>query len=355
MPVHTHYLWQYKIFILPIKKNYFCPMNVAPHIAQYLMLHQQVTITGLGVFTLNKKNGFFDSQGNTFYPPYNEITFEHTAVNSSHLAQYIGSQYNIEAQQAQQYIQTLANSILLELDNNRSYALENIGTLQYIDKQITLIQQEPNYFNKPFFGLQAVKIDEIKATNTPQEAKPSNTNYTATTPPEASSNNDFPLTYQLAEQALKTARYQTNYNKSESQVPWFWLFASFIVALTILIIAATLHYFPPFATNHPVKVIHQNVTIPVNTSDKKNKAIVSPPLQFEIIMRENISPTKAQGIVDNLKLKGISAHVLLDSLGKLSRVSAATLYNADSAQALLKTIQQKYYPKAYLKTIAPKK
>lgn len=330
-------------------------MNVAPHIAQYLMLHQQVTITGLGVFTLNKKSGFFDSLSNTFYPPYNEITLEHTAVSSPHLAQYIGSQYNIEAQEAQQYIQNLANSILLELDNNRSYALENIGTLQYIDKQITLIQQEPNYFNKPFFGLLAVKTDGITATNTHPTIKPDNTIYTAVALPETTSNNDFPLTYQLAEQALKTARYQTNYNKSDSQIPWFWLFASFIVALTILIIVATLNYFPPFATNHAIKVIHQNVTIPVNTPNKKAKAIVSPPLQFEVIMCENISPTKAQRIVNNLKSKGISAHILLDSMGKLSWVSAATFYNADSAQALLKTIQQKYYSKAYLKTIAQKK
>jgi|GEM_PF-4574800 len=328
-------------------------MNILPYLAQYLTLHKKVVVSGLGNFSLVRKKGLFVLTDNTFYPPCYEVEFYLKDAECSNLAQYISTQCNINISRAQKYIQNLVEIIQLELENNQNYSVENIGILRAINYKIKLIAQLESYVNNAFFGLKPVIVESLH-------------NHPITLPIEnelpiapiikpiinRADNNDFPLTYSLAEQALKTARHNEPYTKSESQFSWFWFFAVIMLVLTSLIIAATLYYFPPFKSEIAELSLHQKQIIPVTIPSKKNKVILPAVYssQFEIIVRENLNQLKAESIIKNLKTSGLKAYILLDSSSQLNQISVAKFYNSDSANAQLKIIQLKYYPNAYLKT-----
>ncbi|TAF45951.1 MAG: hypothetical protein EAZ51_09130 [Sphingobacteriales bacterium] len=238
-------------------------MHILPDIAQYLLLHQQVAIAGVGVITLTHKNGFFDVPSNTFYPPCYKLSFYKKEVQNSNLVQYIGAQNNDNFSHAEQEIANLAQQILSEINR---HSVENISELH----TFSYLAQLEAEVNKRFYGLNPLKIDSLALTLTKSFIQINESEAVNKSTLTQHQNYNFPLSYSLAEQALQTAHNKESEYVSQNTFSWFWFLAAILVVITTLIIAITLYYFPPFATSQPKTPTHQNVSIRVNTLNKKS-------------------------------------------------------------------------------------
>jgi nucleoid DNA-binding protein len=318
-------------------------MHIIPYISQYLQLHKKVAIPGLGVFYLKRVNGFLDEHNHTLYPPSVKLKFEDSEVSENEFAYYISNQTQIDLDKVIYHIEKLLREIKRKVERGSVFLIENIGSLELNRGKIKLVNSENSTFNEDFFGL---KSHIYKPFSDGNLITSSNEKFVIELPVVTEEKNqNFSATYSLAEQALNSS--SSPEKPKTRNYTWIWILSVFLIFATIL--GAIVYSFSSLknieGNKTPVKkvakVIHKTA-VPVKIDSVSH---------HEIIIAENLTATKADKIIKKLKTKGIEAHLLIDSLKSVIQISAAQFTDLDSAEANLKIIQQKFYPKAYLKTI----
>jgi nucleoid DNA-binding protein len=325
-------------------------MQIVTYLSHYLMQHQKLVLPGFGIFSVVKQGGYLQAETNVIYPPTIKIEFCCTETLNNDLANYIATQTGLEATQAQNAITQLIHTITKELDNGKTFLLHRIGVIALNNCKIELITPFNELYNQVYFGLKPIKITanisfptiENDVNYTPLQATPIT--------PEA----PLAVTYSLANQAMQTAIISDTKPKPTG-IPLFWWAAMVLVILTIAAVGATFYCYPPFVNQAPTHTL-KSLRKPIK---KIKQVFVSPQvidtsMCFELVIAENLTSKQAEKKIFEFKNKGIQAHLINDSATATIQISAAKFFNLDSAQAHLKQLQQKKYPKAYLKTIATK-
>ncbi len=355
------------------KKNYFCSMHIPTILTSYLRTHQKIGLTGIGEFSLKKINGFYETQTNTLYPPATHILFEEVEVLDFDFANYISTQQNIAITEAQLQLDSWLLNIKAELISGNTYLLEKIGSLKLNHQKIQFTSFNDAYFNQASFGFKPQQNVVLNANSAISEGKLS---------PEIKDANPEEYVLEIKKEIIvdlknelefegkilpkkevesskilpiskvpqpETSNMNTPPKPPKQKIDWFWIIAIILVCLTGAIVCATFIYFPPFnsveTTETPIKLANAKADSLAAIQNKPDTT-----LTYEIIVAENLTPLKAQKQLLKLKSVGIYGHLITNDSNIIVQISVAKFLQLDSAQAKLKQIQQKYYPKAYLKT-----
>lgn len=339
-------------------------MQITDYLSSYLLLNLKVGLKGLCTITLKSFNGFHESETNTLYPPAVHLIFEENYDLDSDFVKYISAQENINITEANLKLDNWLQNIKSELASGNTYLLKNIGSLTSQNQKIQFTSFESAYFNRVNFGLmpqQNIILENTAFLNIiEEEVKNSQENLHSKIELIKLEVEALSTTESIVEQIITPnlpkvqPQIITPIPPQTPKVPkqkkdWFWVIAIIIVCLTGILVCATFIYFPPFKAleviENPLKKTDNSLTITQNKPDTTQT--------YELIVGENLTPLKAQKQLLNLKAAGIYGHLLTNDSNIIVQISVATFLHLDSAQAKLKQIQNKYYPKAYLKTITP--
>ena len=318
-------------------------MQLIPHISQYLKLHKKVALVGLGIFYLKRINGFLDEDSQTLYPPSIKVKFDEKEILDSDFAQYVSNQSQIELEKIIYHLEKLVRDIKKEVESGSAYILENIGSLELNRGNIKLIKPDNTIYNQAFFGLKPQTYTSNKDEHfiQPTIEKELELSGKVEQPQQ-----DFSASHTLTEEGLNSS------SLTESEIPpsrkFTWLWVSIIVLIAVAILCAIGYYFYPFnlaqLKKAPVKKVVP-IVYKVELPQKPDSVI-----HHEVIIAENLSAINADKLIAKLKIKGIDAHIIVDSLKSYVKISAAQFTDLDSAEAKLKNIQKQYYPNAYLQS-----
>lgn len=348
-------------------------MKISHLLAPYLQLNKKIGLTGIGTLSLKHFNGFLETETNMLYPARVHLIFEETEILNTNFASYISISQKITITEAQLQLSNWLLNIKAELINGNSYLLEKIGLLKLENQKIQFTSFEDAYFNQASFGFKPqlnIVLNDINFND--EDYINSDNNFEKTQEIEINKEENvvelsinkieaepLPLPYPTITSPIKAPNITVSKAETPNEViitnapkqktDWFWIIAIILVCLTGAIVCATFIYFPPFK---PKEITEVPLKLDKTKADSLADITTQPDttVTYEIIVAENLTPVKAQKQLLKLKAMGIYGHLITNDSNMIVQVSVERFLHIDSAQAKLKQIQQKYYPKAYLKT-----
>jgi nucleoid DNA-binding protein len=140
-------------------------MNLGLHIFNFLQENKKAELPGFGVFTLTKKSAILDEATAKLLPPSQEITFaENKTLFNSILSKYIAEKEEENLFLAQTKIKDEVDRWKNDLSENKTLHVENLGTFYLNEGVITLHEEKDITKNPQFFGLEEIKLEEIKTS-----------------------------------------------------------------------------------------------------------------------------------------------------------------------------------------------
>lgn len=138
-------------------------MNLGLHIFNYLQENEMAELPGFGVFTLTKKSATLDEVAAKLLPPTQEITFtENRNLFNSSLSKSIAEKSGENLFLVQTQIKEEVENWLQELSENKTLNIENLGKFNLNEGEIVLQDEKDITRNPNFFGLEEIKLEEIK-------------------------------------------------------------------------------------------------------------------------------------------------------------------------------------------------
>lgn len=178
-------------------------MDIANYLSELLGRHTEVSVPGLGCFSRQRVNGYYDEVQATFFPPGFKLHFEPQPKDDEILARHIAEKKKISLASSKYFTEKYINSLKQELMLHEVTFAE-LGWFYLQDGKISFRLQE-NQSNDPlFFGLAPVKINKVDHVPPPPPAAPLPATVPLSfTPPPIATTAEQP---EYTEEALKPKR-----------------------------------------------------------------------------------------------------------------------------------------------------
>ena len=144
-------------------------MDVSFYISELLELHGEVSVPGLGHLTQTRVSGYYNAADFKFYPPHNEVKFDHTRLNEDHvLTQYIADKKHISLESSQYFTEKYVTN-LKEDASYHDVAIASIGWF-YNDGGKLAFKANTTNTDPVFYGYPAVRANKLLSQGTPPPA-----------------------------------------------------------------------------------------------------------------------------------------------------------------------------------------
>lgn len=137
--------------------------NLGQYLHQLLLIHPQVGVPGIGVFTKARIAARYDEQLEKFLPPTSSYSLIPHATTDNYLVDYVAKSMHLSNEEAIDVVDKTVNRLLTDIDELGEAKLEPIGYLKQMDGTYTLVSKEL----QSFWGLQPV--DDYKEESLPEE------------------------------------------------------------------------------------------------------------------------------------------------------------------------------------------
>lgn len=134
-------------------------MDIANYLSELLGRCTEVSVPGLGCFSQQRVNGYYDDAQGTFFPPGFKLNFESQPKDDEILARYIAEKKKISLASSQYFTEKYINSLKQELVLHE-VAFAELGWFHLQDGKIAFRVQENQGTDPLFFGLAPVKINK---------------------------------------------------------------------------------------------------------------------------------------------------------------------------------------------------
>lgn len=157
------------------KKIMFVSMQLATYINDLLYRYECVIIPGFGAFLTQYRSAKIDGASHTFFPPGKTLSFNRQLqTNDGLLANYVASVENCSYDVALQKIRSFTGNLSLELSENQSVEIKNIGDFSLNEEnKVQFTPSEKENFSTASFGLATFVSPQI-ARELHQEAAKTN-------------------------------------------------------------------------------------------------------------------------------------------------------------------------------------
>jgi hypothetical protein len=146
-------------------------MDIANYLSELLGRHTEVSVPGLGCFSQQRVNGYYDDAQGTFFPPGFKLNFESQPKDDEILARYIAEKKKISLASSKYFTEKYINSLKQELVLHE-VAFAELGWFQLQEGKITFRPQEQQSNDPLFFGLAPVKINKANYVAPPPPPPP---------------------------------------------------------------------------------------------------------------------------------------------------------------------------------------
>jgi cell division septation protein DedD len=146
-------------------------MDIANYLSELLGRHTEVSVPGLGCFSQQRINGYYDDAQGTFFPPGFKLNFESQPKDDEILARYIAEKKKISLASSKYFTEKYINSLKQELVLHEVTFAE-LGWFYLQDGKIAFRTQEKQANDPLFFGLAPVKINKVNYVAPPPPPPP---------------------------------------------------------------------------------------------------------------------------------------------------------------------------------------
>src|ERR1700709_924081 len=101
-------------------------MNVPDYLKELLLQYNEVSVPGLGAFSMVRKNATYNEKEGKFYPPYHQVKFNPQSKDDNLFVKYLAEKKNILFETAKYIVEKFV-SALLEQASRGSAAFADIG------------------------------------------------------------------------------------------------------------------------------------------------------------------------------------------------------------------------------------
>jgi len=143
-------------------------MDIANYLSELLGRHGKVGVPGLGFFTQERVNGYYNSAEGKLYPPGYQVQFSAEAFDDDTLVEHIAQKKNISLASSkyftEKYITGLKQDVVL-----KQVPFANLGWFYMNNGEITFKPAENHNEGPEFYGLAPIAIKKLnQETESPE-------------------------------------------------------------------------------------------------------------------------------------------------------------------------------------------
>ena len=132
-------------------------MYIGDYLRELLVQNNEVSIPGLGVFYLVRKNAYFNEQEGKFYPPYHELQFKPKPKDDDVFISYLADKKNLQKATAIFIIEKQVND-LLEKARYAQTELPYIGWFSFENEQLIFKPNNDSVIDSSLFGFTPISL-----------------------------------------------------------------------------------------------------------------------------------------------------------------------------------------------------
>jgi hypothetical protein len=312
-------------------------MNVPDYLKELLLQYNEVSVPGLGAFSMVRKNATYNEKEGKFYPPYHQVKFNPQPKDDNLFVKYLAEKKNILFETAKYIVEKFV-SALLEQAARGSAAFADIGWFSKDNNELVFKPNDKLIIDPSFYGYSPIALEKLN-TDKPKPVYVAPVVAAPIVPVKAPELSD------------EETEIEEPVKKKEHVNGWFVFFMVLISITTGLFCAYLM--FPTFAERLRVayEVVAHNKTddtvvskkkiIPILEKNKGNSAdtenTYKEPVKkydFEVVVSSFRTFPSAQAEVRRLEHLGLDAEILTKNvtgpLLKVSIFSAPTHAAADT-------------------------
>jgi cell division septation protein DedD len=358
-------------------------MDVGFYISELLELHGEVNVPGLGHLIQTRVSGYYNASDFKFYPPHNEVKFDHSRLNEDHvLTQYIADKKNISLESSQYFTEKYITNLKEDALYN-DVPVANVGWF-YNDNGKLAFKANKTSTDPVFYGYPAVRASKLLSQGTTAPIEAPEPEPIVTTPPVAETINE-PIAEQ--EETVEELYYEEPESNKALRIV-LYLLAAAILIITVAylykpsafkgiesyfgtkstapkkttIIKADTNASPAdttlkadttVKTTAPVVATKTAVTTPVtsppNTPLTTPTAVGTSANQYAIIVYSATSMDQATTRINEYRANGVDAYIVPGTKAPKIKISAGTFNSLDEARAAMAQLikSRKIYGDAY--------
>ena len=135
-------------------------MDLGYYLGELLMQQDEVSVPGLGYFTLVRKSSYYAEDEHKFYPPYNQVEFDSQFIEDDALAQYVAQQKNISITSANYFVEKYVTG-LKEQALSEKVAIGNLGWFSTENGRLAFQSADKLTNDSHFYGLEPVSVHQL--------------------------------------------------------------------------------------------------------------------------------------------------------------------------------------------------
>lgn len=182
--------------------------NLGQYLHQLLLIHPQVGVPGIGIFSKERIAARYDEQLKKFLPPTSSYSLTPHAATDQHLVNYVAKSLHLSPDEAITAVDKAVDLLLTTVDEYGEAKLEPIGYLKEVEGVYNLVAKT----DQKFWGLQPV--GEYTVPSVSEEL-----------PIVVKEEPDESL---AGEQVPETAFETATSEKEGSKLTWLWLTAGIV-------------------------------------------------------------------------------------------------------------------------------
>jgi len=321
-------------------------MNVPDYLKELLLQNNEVSVPGLGAFTMVRKNATYNEKEGKFYPPYHQVKFNPQLKDDNVFVKYLADKKNILFETASYIVEKFVSG-LVEQASKENAAFADIGWFSKDNNELVFKPNDKLIIDPSFYGYAPIALEKLHT----EKPKPV---YAASEPVVRSQ--------ELPVEPVEVAEPDIEDDEIEQPPPvktrlsgWFIFLMVFVSCVVISFCAFLI--FPTFAqrleTAYQV-IVHNKIDdsvvlkkkiIPIlerqGESETDTASAFTEPVKtyrYEIVESSFKLKPYASAEVRKLKDKGVKAKIIPDDDGPLLKVSVGTYNNPTAANKALDSL-----------------
>ena len=339
-------------------------MDLAIYISELLGVKGQVNVPGLGRFSQNRINGYYNGHENKFYPPHHEVIFDPNATEENDLVTYIANKKNISVASSKYFVDKYVGGLKQQVSQQK-VDIGGIGHLYYEYSTLTFKPDTASKENDPaFYGFAPVKVYKTEDKPVKIAAPEKSESVEASPKAEPTVIENEPQVF-----APERAEVQMDYADDEPEVRRgmnTWVIILILLIISILALTGVYLYNPAMMglrkKADSVAVVKKSLPPPAPVKTDTAKAVqpaakdstVNAPtktktinatvdtfavVRWELQAGAFKTMTKVQAVMREYERLGLHPRILTHSTGTLHKITLGTYFSEDDAKKVTDSIK----------------
>lgn len=154
-------------------------MNISAYILEYLKQFGSVVVPNFGVFSLENSKAIVNSENGSILPPASQIAFAADYdIQSEELAAFIAAQKQMSLGASKSDLKIQTDFWKKKLQADQVLEIQNLGKLSLHNDQIVFSGKRLENDRPDFYGLEEIRISDIKNSEKKEKPTESKKDYT---------------------------------------------------------------------------------------------------------------------------------------------------------------------------------